>query len=286
MPVIKAHYFSVTTDGGTARDVATCLEAFCGKGDPSSCTVGMTPYHFAEAEWHTREKAITASVFKIRSEALPSAVSAGAVGHLPIPATTDLGEPMCFAYYPYKNTAIVQYAHNGPRHTLIKEFLSAIGFGGVVYMEPILRPDMLERLERTRFVRSFTFKLRSPQQQTAIANAGAPVSQAISALQELKGNDVGMTVSVGREKRSLLVTAVKKVSRALLRIDETELSALVLDAAENEGQKCEKLDLLNARRIAEIEVRSSHRELDRKDCQRKLITQFESDWPEIVKYSE
>jgi hypothetical protein len=287
MPVkIKTHCFWLIPEQGTADDIARVLKQFASKGKPREFTAGFGTYLACEAEWHAKVGALTTTVFRLRSSALPSAVKESGVTPLPIDDDTNLGEPMCFAYFPEEGAAIVHYSHTGARHSVIPDLLSQLGFPHPVRIEPILRTDMLERLNSTGFVRSLVFSLHRPQANSELRAQGAPVAKAIDVLNEVEGVNIRVEVSVGHEHRGLILDAVKGVARKLMKFGDAEVTALQLNAAEKEDERCERLDLLGGRIEFELSIADKNRELDRADCHKKLLAGFKVVRGEIKKQQQ
>jgi hypothetical protein len=179
---VKAYCFRVEPDESSPREISDLLKNVSAIATPIHVSAGAGQYTVSETIWHEQERAFTASVFKLRKSSLPAAVRDDAVGSLPISPDTDLGEPMCFAYYPNDHAAIVQYSHHGPRHTVIAPFLSEIGLAHPVSVEPKLRDDMEERFHNTTFYRSVTSTVHIP-----IDALGRPASHAIDLAKEVGG---------------------------------------------------------------------------------------------------
>lgn len=275
MPLkVKAHCFWVMPEDGSQNDIEKRFRQFATKGKPVEFTAGFQSYLASEPRWHSKARAATVSVFRLRSSALPAAVKGSAVTRLPIDPDTNLGEPMCFAYFPDLGVVFVQYAHTGPRHSVLPDLISKLGFPHPVRLEPILRTDMLERLENTGFVRSLLFTLHKPQSNAELKAQGAPVAKAIDLVKELEGVNIRVEVSVGHEHRGLVLDTVKGVARKLLKFGDAEVTALQLNAADKEDARCEKLDLLGGRIEVELSIADGNRELDRADCHKKLLAGF------------
>lgn len=85
---------------------------------------------------YSRDGIFTGTVYKARSNNLPSQLTGSAVAPLAIANGTDLGEPMCFAYSPALSAAAIQYSNTGPRHGRLRDFLGAIGFPSPIDMSP------------------------------------------------------------------------------------------------------------------------------------------------------
>jgi hypothetical protein len=286
MPKGKAHCYDVWPNEGNSEQVLTVLRSFVKRPflvefDQSGHRVCVCEERLRTA--NKRQEIFTASAFRVRKKAFPSVVGPSGVDRLRIPDDTDLGEPTCFAFDPIAGKAAVYYTQNGPRSGVIREFLNEIGFPHEMSIEPVLRTDMRERLERTRFVQSLQFKIKDALGADHLRNAGVPVEKAIDIVGAVGGTDISVDVSISRSDSGLALSVVKRVARHLERVGDTHVQRLVLNAAEEEDAKCQKLDLLNARVEFTLDVADDDRQLDRSDCQQQLVEVLKEMLPGIAK---
>lgn len=281
----KAYCFWVLPKEGNAEEVARLLRSYADHPRSIAIAQGANEFAVCEPRWRTAgdSKIFTATAFKLRSRAFPSVVGDAGPEPLVISPEKRLGEPMCFAYDPAEGVAVVLFAANGPRHTLIAPFLAELGFEHELQIEPILRADMMERLDRTRYATSIEFNLKDVRRDDELKKAGLPVERAIEMVDSVGGVDVHVHITMGREKRSLAVDVVKGVAYFLQDLGGSYVTRLQLKASESEDQRCETLDLLNARIEIEMDVSDAQRELDRDDCQRKLVRAMKEVLPAIRK---
>jgi hypothetical protein len=119
----------------------------------------------------------TASAFRLRERAYPSIVEPAGVKPLSLPAHEGLGEPMCVAYDPIDGKAVMLCSQNGPTPSSLHSFLGEIGFPHEMEIEPVLRRDMKERLERTQFVQSIDFRIKDAPHARFLRATGAPIGR-------------------------------------------------------------------------------------------------------------
>jgi hypothetical protein len=284
-PQAKAHCFSVAPREGNSVEILKLLRSYAKK--KSVILIEKGDQRLCICEPHLRKlgdsEVFTTSVFRVRSNAFPSVVGEQGPEHLSIPEGTGLGEPMCFAYDPVACRALIFCSQNGPRHSAIPLFLKEVGFPHEVEIEPLFRHDMMDRLDKTRFVQSLLFKLKGVPGNPELRNAGAPVATAIELAESVGGVDILVEVSIGATKRGLALEVVKKAATFLHDFGSTHVDQLQLNAAEAEELKCEKLDLLNARIEILIDVTHELRELDRGHCQAQLARALKEKLPGILK---
>ncbi|MCC6228527.1 MAG: hypothetical protein IT432_04795 [Phycisphaerales bacterium] len=274
MPVsIKAHCFWVQPIEGTSEDLKACVKKFADDGKDVEFTHGPHMYRVSESQW-TTTGAFSATVFKLRHNDLPAAVSDAGVDDLPIDDETDLGEPMVFVYYPALSAAIVHYSHNGPRHSVIAPFLNQIGHAGAIVVQPIIVRDMMQRLQDAKFFRAIRFTLRGVQGNNQLPKLGSAVARSVEIADELSGVNVTVEVTMGHARGSLGVGKLREVARKLAHLGDHEVSTLQVDAAPDDEGTVEMLDLLRAKVGAELEIADRNRYMDRTDCRAKLISAF------------
>jgi len=278
----KAHLFWVLPNEGTPEEMKTRVSNFCQNPVDLEFPIRENSFLAKEARWDARRGAFSMSVFKLRESNLPSKVGPdGEIASLDLDKDDDLGEPIVFCYYPDLEVCIVQHSQTGPRHPVVREVLRRVGRDVPVYMSPVLKQDMVERLNDARIFRAIEFSIKSPQELQDFRAAGKPVSRALQMLGDVDGNNVCVRISMGHEKGSMS-NAVKKVAQSLVDLGDTDLGVLKVDASAGEGEPVEQLDMLNARMVREFEVKFNGREMDRDDCCRKLKNLFEGLRGEIV----
>jgi hypothetical protein len=281
----KAYCFWVLPKDGNAEDLSEALRQFARKEKPLELISAIGRIQVTEAHWRKAgdSQVFTATAFRIRINGFPSVIGDEGPERLDIPDSTGLGEAACFAIDPVQGIAVVQFVQNGPRHSIIPSVLEKLGFPHEVQVEPVLRSDMIERLQRTRLVQSLDFKLRDVSAPSKLAEAGPPVEWAIALANAVDGADIQVKVSVGNRKKGLALDVVKRAMGFLHGLHSTQVEKLQLLASESEDRKCETLDLLNARIEIELDVAESFRALDREDCQRKLVAALKEVLPAIRK---
>jgi uncharacterized protein DUF6731 len=276
--VVKAYQFWVTPSTSTG---AQFRAAIASRGtSPSNFEFDYSgkSYLASGLNWNSQRGILTGTVYLRRSADLPSAIEGDRARPLPIATTTDLGEPMCFAYHPEASGAIVHYAHTGPRHSVLREVARHLGLDEAIGIEPVIRSDMLQQLDQKRVFKGIEFALSDPTGIAELRAAGGSVGRAISLLGDLGGVNVSVQITMGHTNGSLSQTATKRLATKL-----ATLGASVVDDDEPSGVRkikvrgsdgvdapVEELDLLNAREVIELEVEESHRSIDTTDACNKL----------------
>jgi len=286
MPItIKAHAFWVTPVNGNGDDLKTIAQNFGQNGEDTEFSHRGHDFLCTESAWHTRRSALTATVFRLRDSNLPAAVSEdGDVEELPIDDSTNLGEPTCFAYFPDLQVAFIHYSHTGARHTVLPAFLNEIGFAQAIKVEPVIRLDMLERLENTDFFTTLEFALKSPQSIRETRAAEGSVADTLNIMDVLNAENAHIRITIGynRSGGGLSTRTVKDLALGLAHFGDREVSTLKVRGSENADEQVQTLDLLRARIVSELEVSDRNREMDRQDCQNKLLRIFEQNIQSLI----
>jgi hypothetical protein len=265
-------FWTIPSDG-TGTDLDAALQAFVKKKKTLRFDWGRHEYLICEPRLGKQDDhgIVAASVFKVRSSAWPSVVSDTGPEPLTLEDGKSLAEPMCFAWHAVDQVALVYTTKNGPSASVLAAFAQAIGFQHDLEIDAVIRTDIMERLDKTNFVRALTFGVTGVTGRPDLRRAGVPVELAFDLAGSLHGANVEVRVSIGKNEPGLAVSVVKKVAKHLYDVGDTAVTSLRLEGAEQLDQKCEKLDLLNARLVKELDVAEDARELNRRDCQQKLI---------------
>ncbi len=272
----RAHLFWTQPEGTPPQEMRDHLAAFCENPSILNFSIGLHDYEASEVSWNDKQGAFTCSVFRVRANNLPPTLSATeGIKSLEIQDDTNLGEPMVFAYYPDLEVSIVLYNHDGPRHSTIRSILNQVGHDGPVIMSPVLREDMMQRLDDAKIFRSIEHSLQSPTHRQELQAAGSSVGYALSMLGDVNGVNINVKITMGQERGSLADT-VKSTAMKLAEYDDTDLGTLKVKAASDEESTAETLDLLNARIVREFSVRANGREMDRTHCGSQLRSLFAS----------
>jgi hypothetical protein len=104
------------------------IEAFVGQGGLHEAEFGPHRFRLADTTWDDEEGVFCGTIYRKRRNNLPSELTAEGATPVPIAAQNDLGEPICFAYYPGLSAAVVQYSTTGARYSRLASFLNAIAF--------------------------------------------------------------------------------------------------------------------------------------------------------------
>lgn len=212
---------------------------------------------------------LTGSVYLLRSNNLPAAVTNGHVTPLPIAEDTDLGEPMCFAFHPEVGASLVHYAHNGPRHSALSCIVGRFAPHTAITVEPVIRTDILASLQQKQIFRGFEFSLSEPRGIADLRTYGGSVENAIEILSEVNGVNISVNITMGHTRGGSLDRGViNNLARRLMAAPR--VSSIKVRGSDGEGAPIENLDLLKAREEISLQVTESNRAIDTNDTCRQL----------------
>ena len=276
----RTHFFWVVPSEGSPEDMRQLVSGLDEDLEDKHFSQGLTNFRATEFVWDEDSGAFTATVFKVREQGLPSALDdEDGATPLPIDDDTSLGEPMVFAYFPDYEAVIVQYNHNGPRHTTVANVLNQLGHPTPIYISPIINDETLDRLDDVNVFRTLEYSMKSPKQRSELKAVDASVGKALDLMAELGGVNLSVKVTMGHEKGSL--KRIKSIAKKLVDFGDTDVGTLKVNARVNDETAMEHLDLLKARIESPFNAVMNGRELDRDDCRIKLIALFESRQEEI-----
>ncbi|MBX3381400.1 MAG: hypothetical protein KF805_15000 [Phycisphaeraceae bacterium] len=280
---IKAFLFHVRPITGPASAVRDAIRTYMQTGGDFEFTHSGHDYIAKSLGWDERKGILTGSVLRLRSRDLPEAVEGTETGPIPLEAGQSLGEPMCFAFWPDPGSALVHYNHRGPRHSVLHAVISRMGFETPIGIDPVLRSDMLAKLNSTEFVRGLEFTLSDAAGIAALRDAGGSVQRSFATMRELGGVTVGVQVTMGHTKgQGLAPAAVKGIARKLLRVatetpdGESPVKKIKVTGSDGDDSPLETLDLLRAREPIFLSVDEQGKHLNRIDCQQKLARELDS----------
>ncbi|MBL0871636.1 MAG: hypothetical protein IBJ18_13780 [Phycisphaerales bacterium] len=274
---IKAFMFWVTPVDHPASGARDAVVEYMKKPAAFEFSHGGHNYLAEELTWNSQRSILTGTVYRIRTSALPVAVNGTKTHALPLGKDEALGEPMCFAYWPDPGAAVVHYAHNGPRHSVMPALLSKMGYPNAIAVEPVIREDMLQQLQSKQYVQAVEFALSDPDGMQELRDMGGSVGHAIKMLKDLGGVNVRVEVTMGHTKgEGLVVNTAKTIARTLAKIgtttadDHSPVRTVKVKASDGDDAPLEELDLLRAREPIFLTIDEQGRHLDRTDCQKKL----------------
>lgn len=233
-------------------------------------------YELTNAAWNANDKALVGTLWRVREAELPSKLKSGSVSSLGIAADEDLGEATSFAYMPSKAVAVVQYNHNGPRHSVVREILYNAGVSAPLVMSPVLKSDALKRMQKAKLVRRVEFALAKPSQDelAALRQVGGAVSDALDAMEDLGGMTVRVTISMGHNRGGLSERA--KTFFEAMSHGGSPIQALKANIKESDEHATEMVDLLGGRRTITLEIPEKNREVDHAECRKRLLRSLRS----------
>jgi len=265
----KAHAFAIVPRAGTPEEIQTLLATFVSKTKQVRFTSNANNYTAEDAHFRgTKKNVFTAAIFKLRSTDLPSMIGNAGAARLPLADDTHLGEAMCFAYDPFRRIAVIQSTGYGPRYSIVRTFFEEIGFPHYIDIDPLLRKDVLERLEQTKILRRLIFSIHEPRDKGALKQAGLPISAAIDAMEDVEAAEIEMELSA--KKGRLAADKVKRYVTNMLKLKDLNVTKLQVSGMEDEEAAIVTIDLLGGRIEYLVELKQDGREWDRGDCQRQL----------------
>lgn len=184
---------------------------------------------------------------------------------------------MCFAYHPELGGAVIQYSHSGPRHSVLSEIARRLSTDQAFAVEPLIRTDMLQRLQEKKFFRGIEFALTDPKGIQELRSAGGSVGNAIGMLDDLHGVSIRVEITMGHTQgEGLAANTTKTLARRLAMIaaenvdEDGGVRAIKVRGSQGEDAPVEELDLLKAREEILLQVAESHRSIDTSDACRML----------------
>ena len=279
---IKAHLFWITPVNEKAAGVKAAVESLGKPIKPSEFEHAGHDYLATELTWSSTKHVLTGTIFRIRASGLPSEIQGTQAKPLSIAPNANLGEPMCFAFLPDPGGALIHYAHNGPRHSVMPALLSKMGYPHPMQVEPVIKSDMLQRLRNKRYFTGLEFALSDPKGIQELRAFGGSVGRALRMLEDTGGVNIRVEITMGHTKgEGLIPNATKTIARKLAEIGmqtadgSSPVRTVKVRGSDGQDAPVEELDLLNAREIVEMQVDEADRSIDRKDCQKKLARLLE-----------
>lgn len=274
---IKAHLFWITPVNESAASVKTEVESFAKDIKPLEFQHAGHDYLATDLMWNATKHVLTGTIFRIRASGLPSEIQGTEAKPLTIGPDTNLGEPMCFAFLPDPGGALIHYSHTGPRHSVMPALLSRMGYPHAMQVEPVIKSDMLQRLQSKKFFRGLEFALSDPKGMQELRAIGGSVGRALDMLDDTGGVNVRVEITMGHTKgEGLIANATKTIAKKLAKIGmqtadgSSPVRTVKVRGSDGQDAPVEELDLLNAREIVEMQVDEADRSIDREDCQKKL----------------
>lgn len=278
---IKAYQFWVNPVEGSTKMVRDAVAAIDAGSDGFGISRLEKRYLAQHLKWDARRNLVTGTVYLIRSSNLPAAINEERAGPLPIDDKTDLGEPMCFAFHPEVGVALIHYNHVGPRHQVLATVIEHVLPDVPILVEPVLRRDMLETLDRKPFLRSIEFGLQDPNGIRELRAMGGSIAHAMSMLADLGGINIKVSITMGHSRGEGLRAGARRLGEKLAKLGAIEvegharISAIKVGAAENEDAPIEHLDMLHAREEITFEVGEVGRTIDVAAACRYLADQLQ-----------
>lgn len=260
---IRAGYYEVSVTNPTERVSAVC-RAYATAPPPAGTGVVINHQAFllSDPGWSEEDGVFTATMWRVRKQNLPSKMVDGKT----VQVESDLGESASFAYIPQRREALVQYNHNGPRHTLVSAFLEAIGVSEPVALTPVINSEAIGRMKHAPLIRRLEFALGDIADEKPLRGAG--LGGFLDQLKGLKGTSIRVEVSLGHHPGGLTEDA-RKIATALSEM-VSGVKTVKVGVKEGEDQATEMLDLLGGRLFIDLNLPENGRELDRAVCRDRL----------------
>jgi hypothetical protein len=200
----------------------------------------------------------------LRGSALPHAEDAGTLTPLVLADTARLYEPIHICFFPRRIVG-VEFNFYGPRPTRIPQYLERVleDLTTPFVLEPLLRQDAAEQLDRQRHIRVLELKVRSSYVEQ-VEQLDEDLGSALRAARDFGGAQVvGLHLQPERYERGFLSDRIIRPIRRLARdpgLRENALTFLTKGEDEQTGTITE-VDLLRdhlavSKRIVKMNARS------------------------------
>jgi hypothetical protein len=259
--LVRSGYFDVAVDMADGGEAACKLWCSTPREEDLEVPVNEHRYQLSDCSWDDVDKVITGTMWRVRENNLPSMAGKAPVG-------SPLFEAASFSYQPSKRRALIQYNHHGPRHTVLKSMLEAIGFKAPLTMSPRMMQDVMTRMHDAAVVRRIEYTLTDFQAADAQLSELPAVGETLKAMKTLHGARIRVEISMGHEHGGL----EGGVKNLLQRLQEMTDGVATVKAAvkDTEEKAVEVLDLLGGRLIIDMDVREAGHEIDREDLRSRL----------------
>lgn len=265
---VRLDYFQTTLDHAGQDALYDFLVKKAAQGFTKTDFIAdSTDYRVDELVWWADSHCLTGTIFRIRTDDLPSRVGPQDTRKLALREDESLGEGTCFALLPLSGVVAVHYNHSGARHSKLPAAVDALGYAAPFGLSPLFRKDTIKRLRDANVIRKVRYRLDSISQYKDAVRPPASVSGGIDAATHLQGISVAVEVTMSSVPGSLEKKNVLELVSNLLQRPHTKVSVHIRDLEESE---LVALNLLHDREKEYIEIGLVDRELNRDECQRKL----------------
>lgn len=162
-------------------------------------------------------------IIKIRMENLPiKAGTNGSKADLDFEPHEGVGEETAFLYSQKHNMLVMQSNRLGVTPNLFEAYVNHFAdVGNSFELCPVISKDTLEKLSHASSLRNFTLRVHPAAGREYLRQCGASVSSAVTAMEEIGGESIEITVSVGRGKdKTLSLKTVRNMVHSLIRHNE------------------------------------------------------------------
>jgi len=230
---------------------------------------------------------------KIKMDNIPPKASlAGSVSSLDLGDEDGLGAEVAFVYFPPLKTLLIQRNRMSVSSKAFAEYFQARSdFNGPIFLEPVIKLDILVKLDRLDKVTKFQISVAGLSNPQLFRQQGHSLEQLIDLQEKFRSPFLHVSFSLGQGgKGSLRVPEVKSTVRRLMRIasneEENQVHKIEVNGSRHDTG-IEVLDLLNARLAIpkEVEV-DADRRLPYANRRRALRSAFHDILPELrARYS-
>jgi len=166
-----------------------------------------------------------------------------------------LGEETAFLYDPELQMVAYHEHRGGVSLTNAARYFKAVGRIRSILFEPVLRPEVIERVDRMGRVREFIVHLAGVHTGRHLRGIGGPALSLFGAANAFQAPKAKFHLSIGREGS---LENVKEAIAEFMRADEEtreQVKKLVVIGSEAEGGDHEEvIDLIQDRLVVPVEV--------------------------------
>lgn len=189
----------------------------------------------------------------IRRGGFPQVEQAGNLSDLTLAANSGLAEVTHVAFFPHNILGAV-FNFYGPRPTRLASYFAAkvLGIPTDIVIEPLLRQDVLNQLNRLGSLRLFNLKVRRSYADT-IAQADQSLGAAFQAAAEAgQAEHVEIILKSNRPRASHLRQNLTTVARRLLRRADIreEAERFIVGGVDTETERVVEIDLLSDKLVS------------------------------------
>jgi hypothetical protein len=214
----------------------------------------------AQSVRQTREGDMT----RIRMTDLPLRVKAdGSIAEIDFDVDEGLGEQSAFLYHiPTETLAVQRNRYSVTPGNLAYYFMQMAAPNSVIFLDPVLEEDTIQRMANMEVVRRFQVKFARVDNPTIFEAQGRSLKDFADTMTYFQSPSANFELSMGQKRGSLPVRIVKMAANALnaVRSDSprNKVAVIELRGTDAEGNP-DILDLVEDRMMEEVEVEAQGR---------------------------